>query len=412
MPSRAFTASIIKQPINFTGWILRGYGAVVRCRSVILRLTEMNNKILQNMTDSLYTCRKTQPVVGFLRFAAIAATLSMATLGCKDLYDLPAESEYLSPNINYANRTLEPIIGRTTELGQPNLDNSTQPMEFEIINARYGDGRPVTDIFQVQPVKVWIADYDGDETSLEEIEAKRRVEERPIFEVTPAGKFIFWGSSTDALVEPRPSDAVLLVQDIRFFDLKVMNAGGSTILTVFQLIPWLERPYDPSDDINPYTGGIAPDPDDPRHPLKRNYIRPSLSNVVGAESDRNLGTDNNTLNNVVAYIKPFEGGNGHNLRFVFWGPDSTVINPARFNETVWDELVHGFNRVDTDEYVQYDVAYPIPLAAVQTDYTSGLFARVNFSYSRIGFNRSEERRVGKECRSRRWQDACQVNEVC
>jgi len=346
----------------------------------------MNNKILDNMTDSLYTCRKTGRAVGFIRLTAMLAVLSTVAVSCKELYDLPSESEYLSPNINYANRTLEPIIGRTTQLAQPNLDNSTQPMEFEIVNARYGDGRPVTDIFQVQPVKVWIADYDGEETSLEEIEAKRRIEERPIFEVTPSGKFIFWGSSTNALVEPRPSDTVLLVQDIRHFDLKVTNAGGTTILKDFQLIPWLERPYDPADDINPYTGDVAPDPEDPRHPLKRNYIRPSLSNVVGAESDRDLGVDNDRLNNVVAYIKPFEGGNGHNLRFVFWGPDSTVINPAHFNETVWDELVHGFNRVHTDEYVQYDVAYPIPLAAVQTDYTSGLFARTNFSYSRIGFN--------------------------
>jgi len=319
----------------------------------------------------------------------IALTLSVAVMtvmGCKDLYDLPPESEYLSPNVNYGNMILEPIIGRTTQLGQPNLDNSTQPMEFEIVNARYGDGRPVTDIFQTQPVKVWTADYDGDETSLEEIEAKRKIEERPIFEVTPSGKFFFWGSSSNELVEPRPSDTALLVQDIRFFDLKVTNAGGSTIIKDFQLIPWFERPYDPSDDINPYTGGVAPDPNDPRHPLKRNYIRPSLAEVVGAVSDKHLGNDNDKLNNVVVYIKPFEGGNGHNLRFVFWGPDSVPINPALFNETVWDELVHGFNRVNTDEYVQYDVAYPIPLTTVETDYTSGDFANVNFRYSRLGFD--------------------------
>ena len=337
------------------------------------------------MTDNLLTRRKTTRVIGLLRSAAALSILSMVALSCKDLYDLPSESEYLSPNINYGSMTLEPIIGRTTQLGQPNLDNSTQPMEFEIVNARYGDGRPVTDIFQVQPVKVWTADYDGEETSLEEIEAKRKIEERPIFEVTPSGKFFFWGSSTNALVEPRPSDTVLLVQDVRFFDLKVTNEGGTTIIKDFQLIPWLERPYDPSDDINPYTGGVAPDPDDPRHPLKRDYIRPSLSNVVGAESDRDLGTDNDKLNNVVVYIKPFEGGNGHNLRFVFWGPDSTVINPALFNETVLDELVHGFNQQMTNEYLQYDVAYPIPLTTVQTDYTSGTFANVNFAYSRIGF---------------------------
>jgi len=335
----------------------------------------MNKKRSHIMTDKFS-----------MPFAFALSLLALSATSCKDLYDLPPKSEYLSPNITYGSMILQPVIGRTTQLGQPNLDNSTQPMQFEIVNARYGDGRPVTDIFQTRPVKVWTADYDGEETSLEEIEAKRRVEERPIFEVTPSGKFFFWGSSTNELVQPRPSDTVLRVQDIRFFDLKITNAGGSTLIKDFQLIPWLERPYDPADDINPYTGGVAPDPNDPRHPLKRNYIRPSLSEVVGAESDKHLGNDNDKLNNVVVYIQPFAGGNGHNLRFVFWGPDSVPINPARFNETVWDELVHGFNRVHTDEYVQYDVAYPIPLTTVQTDYTSGDFANVNFRYSRLGFD--------------------------
>src|SRR5690606_4148288 len=241
----------------------------------------MNKKRSHIMTDKFS-----------MPFAFALSLLALSATSCKDLYDLPPKSEYLSPNITYGSMILQPVIGRTTQLGQPNLDNSTLPMQFEIVNARYGDGRPVTDIFQTRPVKVWTADYDGEETSLEEIEAKRRVEERPIFEVTPSGKFFFWGSSTNELVQPRPSDTVLRVQDIRFFDLKITNAGGSTLIKDFQLIPWLERPYDPADDINPYTGGVAPDPNDPRHPLKRNYIRPSLSEVVGAESDKHLGNDN------------------------------------------------------------------------------------------------------------------------
>src|SRR5690606_11564428 len=64
--------------------------------------------------------------------------------GCEKLYDLPEEQEFLSPNINYPSQIFEPIIGRTSELGAPNTDNSTKPLKFEIVNARYGDGRPVT----------------------------------------------------------------------------------------------------------------------------------------------------------------------------------------------------------------------------------------------------------------------------
>ncbi|MGK9118540.1 DUF5007 domain-containing protein [Olivibacter jilunii] len=305
--------------------------------------------------------------------------------GCEKLYDLPEEQEFLSPNINYPSQIFEPIIGRTSELGAPNTDNSTKPLKFEIVNARYGDGRPVTDIFQLRPTYVWTGEYTGIETSLEEIEAKRKIEERPLFEVQESGKFVLWGASTNELITPRPADSSNLVQDRRYFDLKITNVGGERIIRDFQLIPWRELPYEPNNDINRYTGGVAPDPKDPRNPNKRDYIRPSLTNVIGAESNRNLVT-NDDQKDVVVYIRPFEGGNGHNLRFSFWAPDSTAINPAKFNETRWNDLVHGFNRVNTTEYVQYDVAYPIPLTTVATKYTTGGSAKLEFAYSRLGFN--------------------------
>src|SRR5690606_5948247 len=104
----------------------------------------------------------------------LACVVALALGGCTKLYDLPEAKEYLSPNINYQNKTLEPVLGRTSLLGSFNSDNSTLPLKFEIVNARYGDGRPVTDIFQVRPTYVWTAAYDGREKSLEEIEAKRK----------------------------------------------------------------------------------------------------------------------------------------------------------------------------------------------------------------------------------------------
>ncbi|GAA4807311.1 DUF5007 domain-containing protein [Olivibacter ginsenosidimutans] len=321
------------------------------------------------------------------KYAILGISLALFGLqSCQKVYDLPDEQEFLSPNINYPNQVFEPIIGRTTELGSPNTDNSTKPLTFEIVNARYGDGRPVTDIFQVRPTYVWTGEYTGLETTLEEIEAKRKIEERPMFEVLESGKFVLWGSSSNDLIEPRPTDSSNLVQDRRYFDLKISNVGGETIIKDFQLIPWRELPYEPNNDIDPYTGGVARDPKDPRNPNKRDYILPSnFDNIIGAQSNLNLA-NNDKQKDIVVYIRPFEGGNGHNLRFAFMGPDSTLIDPAKFNETRWDELVHGFNRVNTSEYVQYDVAYPIPLTTVTTDYASGGSAHVEFSYYRLGFN--------------------------
>src|SRR5690606_24659734 len=114
------------------------------------------------------------------------------------------------------------------------------------------------------------------------------------------------------------------------------------------------------------------------------YIRPRLSNVIGKASNKSL-VSNDQQKDVVVYIRPFEGGNGKNLRFVFLDKDGNPMNPSLFNETRWDELVHGFNMVKTDEYVQYDVAYPIPLVDVGTRFTSGGDATVNFAYSRGAF---------------------------
>lgn len=304
--------------------------------------------------------------------------------GCKKLYNLPEEKDFLSGNLNYQSKILEPVLGRTSLMGNVSLDNSTLPMTFEIVNPRYGDGRPVTDLFQVRPTWVWKAAYDGLETSLEEIEGKRELEDRPLFEVRESGQFIMWASSTNELIEPRPKDSSDLVQDIRFFDLKVSNSGGEMLIKDFQIRPWREQPYSPFTDINPYTGELAPDPSDPNNPRKRDFIRPSLSNVIGVESNQMLHS-NDEKKDVVVYIRPFEGGSGKNLRFVFLDKDSVAMNPALFNETKWETLVHGFNMIMTQEFVQYDVAYPIPLVDIRTEYASGGNANVNFSYSRKGY---------------------------
>lgn len=308
--------------------------------------------------------------------------------GCKKLYNLPDDKDYLSNNVNYSNKVLEPILGRNNLIGGFNADNSTAPFTFEIVNARFGDGRPVTDIFQTAPTYVWTAPYTGLEKSLAEIEAKRKIETHKLFEMRSSGEFIFWASTNNQLITPRPTDSTNFAQDTRFFDLKVKNTGGERLIKDFQIRPWRERPYEPADDVNLYSGLPAPDPNNPFDKRYKNYIRPYLNNVISATTNEDINKENKNLkvNNVVIYIRPFTGGNGHSLRIKVLNKDSVEINPAAFNETAWDKMIHGFNMQKTEKYVQYDVAYPIPLVEIPTFYApGGTRAKINLSYSRGSF---------------------------
>lgn len=322
----------------------------------------------------------------YLRQAICLLAWSIICCACSDLYNLPDDKDFLSEEINYSNKVLEPTLGRTSVFSSLNLQNSTTPLKFEIVNARYGDGRPVDDIFMVKSAYEWIAEYNGKETSIEEIEKKRRLVERPMFEVDDHGRLILWNSSNNESIEPRPKDTVLKTHDIRFFDLKVTNTGGMRIIKDFQIIPWRELKYSPNHDINPYTGGVAPHPKYPKDPKKRNYLTPSWMNgIVGEKSNSSL-INNDDRKDVVVYIQEYEGtGNQSTIRFKFMDKDGQFMNPKLFNETKWDQLVHGFNLVFNEEYVQYDVAYPMPLVAINTPYVNGNNATVKFAYSRLGW---------------------------
>ena len=306
--------------------------------------------------------------------------------GCKKLYDLPAEKDYLSSNLNFSNKVFQPILGRNNIMGGFNSDHSTEPLTFKIVNARYGDGRPMSDLFTEAPTYVWTGAYTGLEKSLDEIEAKRKVETHPLFEIRRSGEFIMWASSNNDLITPRAADSTNFAQDTRYFDIRVSNSGGEMLIKDFQVRPWRERPYEPSNDMNIYTGGVAPNPKDPTNPNDRDYIRPYVFGVLGAQTETNL-VSNDDRKDVVAYIRPFGAGSkGHSLRIKVLDKDSLPINPSTFNETNWKDMIHGFNMQITNEYVQYDVAYPIPLVEIPTAYAkNGTRANADLRYSRIGF---------------------------
>ncbi len=319
-------------------------------------------------------------------------TAAIALAGCKKIFDLPEERDYLSPRINYTNKVLEPILGRTTLFnGIFNADRSNFPMKFEIVNPRFGDGRSAKDMLELRPTLVWKQEYTGLEKTLEEIEAKRAVEDHPILEIRPSGDLIFWYTGNSSVLTPR--DSILLPQQIRYFDVKVTNTGGTRLISDLQVVPWRERPYSPDADRNPFSGMPNTTTPGGKVPVR---MFPTVSGMIGVGTNTNLETNGGARGTVYTYIRKVSGGNGHSLRFKFLDKDSVAIDPRRFNETKWATLVHGFNMQMTKEYVQYDVAYPIPLAAIPTRYTvggvtgSGTDAAVEFSYSRTGFGNLRE----------------------
>jgi hypothetical protein len=98
---------------------------------------------------------------------------------------------------------------------------------------------------------------------------------------------------------------------------------------------------------------------------------------------------------VDVYIRKLETPNtvvGNTITFKFLDTLYNEMNPKLFANTNWPGLIHGFNMVMTDTSVTYKVAFPVPLVAVPTRYTSldGSRARVTFGYSRLGFGGARE----------------------
>ncbi|WP_449435283.1 DUF5007 domain-containing protein [Pedobacter steynii] len=173
--------------------------------------------------------------------------------GCRKIFDLPDEKDYLSTKMTYFTSEFSPTLGRLNLYqGIFNADNSSFPMTFEIVNARFGDGRSADDMLAKKTSFGMDSGVYRNEKSLAEIEAKRKIEERPMLEVRPSGDIILWPSATSEVFKPR--DSVTYPQDIRYFDIKVKNSGGSRIIKNLSVIPYREIPYFPADDINRYSG--------------------------------------------------------------------------------------------------------------------------------------------------------------
>ncbi|MCH5598278.1 DUF5007 domain-containing protein [Niabella ginsengisoli] len=291
--------------------------------------------------------------------------------------------EYLSPRVTFATDTYNPILGRNLLiLTQFSADGSNYPLNFELQNLRHADGSPAPELTSLVTVKDWVEQYSGLETSLAEIEAKRKEVQKPYFTIRPGSGDLVFAAASSSVIRGKPdSDSLYL------FDINVSNnTGDSKIFADQKLVPYKEIAYEPF-EYNRET----------RLPLTENFqiYPPGNTTSITVPKQVRLTTSTNLYYTTDSLLQPYmaavyfrKTGNGNSLTFRFLDKDSIAINPAKFSNTKWNELVHGFNMQMTPAYVKYDVAYPIPLTSLATKYTSGGQAKLLFEYPRRGFGNS------------------------
>jgi len=294
----------------------------------------------------------------------------LAVTGCKKY--VPQERETVGPDSQFTIDTYQPVLGRTTFYVDNFYKGSTTfPADFKIVNPRRRSGEPAPELTDVFPVKVWKIAYTGEERSLAEIEAKRQLQYRPLLEVSPhSGNFTLWAEARSSFMRPQPDSGYL-------FDVELSNSGGRRYFRNLKLMPYRERPYEPS-NYNPISG----------QPMSNGIYPAAVENIKGAGKNRYL-----SRTDVDVYIRKLAIANPTNsITFRFLDTLYNPIDPAKFATTEWNKLLHGFDREMTSSYVKYKVAFPVPLAEIPTPFTSpdGKKARVRFGYARLGFGGQRE----------------------
>lgn len=289
--------------------------------------------------------------------------------------NIPDERLSLGSDSQFTQKLYQPVLGRNT-LFSDNffVGSSSVPLDFKIVNMRRFNGEPAPELTEYFPVSVWKSAYDGTEKSIAEIEAKRALENHQLFEIRKnSGQFVMWSRANSNFVKAQADSGYV-------FDVEVSNSGGRRYFKDLKLQPYRERAFEPS-NLNAITGQA----------ISTGVMPSIMGNIKGEKTDRYL----NPTDIEIQFKKNSTAGNS--LSFKFIDTLQQVINPAKFAETKWETLLHGFNMVANTDSVKYDVAYPIPLAAYPTKYTTatGQQATVRFGYNRIGFgNRLEAALLG------------------
>src|SRR5690606_14435307 len=194
---------------------------------------------------------------GILAFAVLGSFAS-----CVD-HLLPESLDAFDPEATFTQTVYTPQLGRTTVMTNNfNGGNSTLPFTFEILNIKRFDGSDAPELTQYFPVKVWKTPYLGTETSLEEIEAKRTIEYRPLFQVRKhSGEFVMWANANSSFVLCSPDSSYT-------FDVVATNSGGYAYTRRMRLIPARAVDYEPN-NVDMETGLET-----------REYVNPSIVSLV------------------------------------------------------------------------------------------------------------------------------------
>lgn len=108
---------------------------------------------------------------------------AMPQMSCVNNF-LPEEQDAFDKDASFSTTTYKPTLGRTTVFTNNfNAGNSSIPLTFTMLDVRHADGSPAPELTTAYPVKAWTKPYLGTESSLEEIEAKRTTEYRPLLHI-------------------------------------------------------------------------------------------------------------------------------------------------------------------------------------------------------------------------------------
>lgn len=105
---------------------------------------------------------------------------------------------YFGQNIRYKDKIMVLETGRDIFKGDLILDRSTLPIKVELADIRRWDGKPAPEMLQQVDAVEWIDEFTGQEKTLEELNAKKKIVKRPVFEINPSdGRIKFRKESYD-----------------------------------------------------------------------------------------------------------------------------------------------------------------------------------------------------------------------
>lgn len=280
---------------------------------------------------------------------------------------VPDDLDALGDDIQFTTSEFTPYLGRT--IAYENVvtvsNSSTLPLNYEILDIRDADGQSLPNLLTEKfPVRVWQKAYTGEEKSIEEILNKQIIEYRsPIEMQQKSGDLVFWHTTSLLDLQTMPYEGYTM-------DVGVSNTGGQKIQRGLKISPMKPRAYEPSQ--YDASSGLATNA----------YLRPSmLSNIVGERTG-------NPVHDIKVYVnKDYQNtAPGNTLTVSVVDSLNNIIDIQKFNQTTWEDLVHGFNHKFVEGKVVYDVLYPMPLINYPTKFTdsSGQRSRLGLRYTRLG----------------------------